>query len=47
MHLTSRYPLGIVGKVLGFHLNVTGSIPTTAMIFLHGFYHEEAALLSP
>jgi hypothetical protein len=36
-----------VGKVLVFHLNVKGSIPTPAMIFLHGFYHEETALLSP
>jgi hypothetical protein len=36
-----------VGKVLDCHLNVKGSIPTPAMIFLHGFYHEETALLSP
>jgi hypothetical protein len=47
MHLISRYPRGIVGKMLVFHLNVKGSIPTPTMIFLHGFYHEETALLSP
>jgi hypothetical protein len=34
-----------VGKVLVFHLNIKGSIPTPAKIFLHGFYHEETALL--
>ncbi len=47
MNLISRYPRGIVGKVLVFHLKVKGPIPTPAMIFLHGFYHEETALLSP
>jgi hypothetical protein len=47
MHLISRYPRGIVGKVLDCHLNVKGSIPTPPMIFLHGFYHEETALVSP
>jgi hypothetical protein len=46
MHFISRYPRGIVGKVLVFHLNVKGSIPTP-MIFLNGCYHEESALLSP
>jgi hypothetical protein len=46
-HLISRYPRGIVGKVLVFHLNVKGSIPTPATIFLCGFYHEESTLLSP
>jgi hypothetical protein len=40
LHCISRYPRGIVGKVLVSHLIVTGSIPTPAMIFLHGFYHE-------
>jgi hypothetical protein len=43
MYLVSRYPRDIVGKVLVFHLNVKGSIPSPAMIFLH----EETALLSP
>jgi hypothetical protein len=38
LHLISRYPRGVVGKVLVCHLNVTGSIPTPAMIFLLGFY---------
>jgi hypothetical protein len=40
MHLQhiSRYPSGVVGKVLDCHLNVSGSIPTPAMIFLLGFY---------
>ncbi len=47
MHHISRYPRGIVGKVLVFHLNVVGSIPTPGMIFLHGSYHEETDLLSP
>jgi hypothetical protein len=42
--LISRYPRGIVGKVHVFHLNVKGSIPTPAMIFLHGFYHEETTM---
>ncbi len=46
MHLISRYPRGIVGKVLDCHLNVKGAIPTPAMIFLHA-YHKETALLSP
>jgi hypothetical protein len=32
-----RYPRGVVDKVLACHLNVTGSIPTPAMIFF-GFY---------
>jgi hypothetical protein len=36
-----------MGKVLVFHLNVMGSIPTPAMIILYGFYHEEIPLLSP
>jgi hypothetical protein len=46
MHLISRYPRGILGKVIVFHLYVKGSIPTPAVIFLHGFYHGETALLS-
>jgi hypothetical protein len=47
MNLISRYPRGIVGEVLDCHLNVKDSIPSPAMNFLHGFYHEETALLSP
>jgi hypothetical protein len=38
LHFISRYPHGVVGKVLVCHLNVTGSISTPAMIFLLGFY---------
>jgi hypothetical protein len=37
LHLISRYHHGTVGMVLVDHLNVKGSIPTPAMIFLHGF----------
>jgi hypothetical protein len=38
LHLLSRYPRGVAGKVLDCHLNVSGSIPSTpAMIFLLGF----------
>jgi hypothetical protein len=47
MILFSIYTPGIVGKVLDCHLNAKGSIPTQAMIFLHSFYHEETAFLSP
>jgi hypothetical protein len=43
----SSDPRGIVGKGLDCRLNLKGSISTPAMIFLHGFYHEETALLSP
>ncbi len=38
LHLLSKYPRGVVGKMLDCHLNVSGSIPTPAMIFLLGFY---------
>jgi hypothetical protein len=31
-----------VGKVLDRHLNVKGSIPTPAVIFLHAFYGTNA-----
>jgi hypothetical protein len=37
LHLISSYPRGLVHMVLVQHLIVTGSIPTPAMIFLHGF----------
>jgi hypothetical protein len=42
LHLITRYPCGVVGKVLVYHLNVTGSIPTPAMIFLLGFYQSSS-----
>jgi hypothetical protein len=35
-----------VGKVLVCHVNIKGSFPTPAMVFLHGFYHEETSHLS-
>jgi hypothetical protein len=38
LHLISRYLRGILCMVLVCHLNVEGSIPIPAMIFLHGFY---------
>jgi hypothetical protein len=38
LHLTSRYPRGVVGLILVCHLNVKGSIPTPAMALLHCFY---------
>ncbi len=38
LHLIPRYPRGIVDTVLVCHLNIQGSIPTPAIIFLHGFY---------
>jgi hypothetical protein len=42
LHLITRYPRGVVGKVLVYHLNVTGSIPTPAMIFLLGFHQSSS-----
>jgi hypothetical protein len=37
LRLISRHPRGIVDMALVLHLIVMGSIPTPAMIFLHGF----------
>ncbi len=38
LNLLSRYPRGLVVKALVCHPIVKGSMPTLAMIFLHGFH---------
>jgi hypothetical protein len=38
LSLISRYPHGLVVKVVVSHLNAKGSIHASAMIFLHGFH---------